>query len=101
MQSLPIFHQPTFSFDLIRRELCASIFCVGLLIAPKQELHQMGCALLGQVRSGLLKVILKLMSRSILYLAKVMLTACRREHDLPTRSGDTGVNVCVAFSPSN
>ncbi|KAJ5619148.1 hypothetical protein N7510_003132 [Penicillium lagena] len=29
MESLPIFHQPTFNFEVIQRELCVSIFCVG------------------------------------------------------------------------
>lgn len=56
MDSLPMFHRPTFSFDLIQKELCASIFCVGLLISNEPALHHTGCALLGQTRSGLLQV---------------------------------------------
>ncbi len=55
-QSIPIFHTPTFGFDLVRRELCASIFCLGLLIADEPRLHQIGCALLGHTRSELLQV---------------------------------------------
>ena len=56
MDVLPVFHQPTFSFDIIRRELCVTIFCFGLLTTGDRDLHQVGCTLLGQARSDLLQV---------------------------------------------
>jgi hypothetical protein len=97
MESLPIFHQPTFSFDLIQRELCGSIFCVGLLIAHDPVLYQIGCTLLRQTRSQLLQV--SCGESSHLALAKEISTVYRQEHNIFGGFRHTTGNVLIFQTP--
>lgn len=92
MRWLPIFHLPTFSLDLIPRELCASIFCVGLLIAAEPAFFGLGCALLGKTRSDLLQV--SFWTSWITWpRLNCRRAVCQPEHSISIGFGDTTGNV--------
>ncbi|OCL02430.1 hypothetical protein AOQ84DRAFT_357391 [Glonium stellatum] len=54
---LPIFHQPTLDFNLIPRELCAAILCVGLLVCDEPGAHEIGCSMLPSLRAAILRFV--------------------------------------------